>query len=73
MYLAKSPDIHVATHDCHTLPPQAVVAQQPVTIDPTLDLCTKYRLCLGRTSQCGTGSVTDTSTMANIGIEPQMS
>ena len=35
-------DIHVTTYDLQTLPPLAVGAQQPATIDPTLDLCTRY-------------------------------
>ena len=35
---------------------------QPVTIDPTLDLCTRYPLRLGRPRQCGIQSFPDTST-----------
>ena len=43
-------------------PPLAVGAQQPATIDPTLDLCTRYPLRLGRPRQCGIRSLPDTST-----------
>ena len=35
---------------------------QPVTIDPTLDMCTRYPLRLGGLRQCGIRSLPDTST-----------
>ena len=35
---------------------------QPVAIDPTLDLCTRYPLRLGGPKQCGIRSLPDTST-----------
>ena len=35
---------------------------QPATIDPTLDLCTRYSLRLGGLRQCGIRSLPDTST-----------
>ena len=35
---------------------------QPATIDPTLDLCTRYPLQLGGLRQCGIRSLPDTST-----------
>ena len=35
---------------------------QPATIDPTLDLCTRYPLRLGGPRQCGIQSLPDTST-----------
>ena len=35
---------------------------QPATIDPTLDLCTRYPLRLGGPRQCGIRSLSDTST-----------
>ena len=35
---------------------------QPATIDPTLDLCTRNPLRLGRSRQCGIQSLPDTST-----------
>ena len=35
---------------------------QPVTIDPTLDLCTGYSVRLGGPRQCGIQSLPDTST-----------
>ena len=38
--------IHVTTHVLQTVPPLAVDIQQPATIDPTLDLCTRYPLRL---------------------------
>ena len=39
-------DIHLTTHVLQTLPALAVGAQQPATIDPTFDLCTRYQLWL---------------------------
>ena len=57
-----SPDIHVITHALQTLPPPAVGAQQPATIDPTLDLCTRHPLWLGESRQCGIRSLPNTST-----------
>ena len=35
---------------------------QPTTIDPTLDLCTRYPSRLGGSRQCGIRSLPDTST-----------
>ena len=35
---------------------------QPATIDPTLDLCTRYPLRLGGPRQCGIQSLPNTST-----------
>ena len=35
---------------------------QPATIEPTLDLCTRYRLWLGRPRLCGIWSLPDTCT-----------
>ena len=35
---------------------------QAATIDPTLDLCTRYPLWLGGPKQCGIQSLPDTST-----------
>ena len=35
---------------------------QPATIDPTLDLCTRYPLWLGLPRQCGIQSLPETST-----------
>ena len=49
-------------HVLQTLPPLAVGAQQPVTTDPTLDLCTSYPLRLGGQRQCEIQSLPDTST-----------
>ena len=51
----------LTTHVLQTLPPLAVGAQQPATIDPTLDLCTRYPLRLGGPRQCGIQSLPDTS------------
>ena len=72
------PDIHVTTHVLQTLPPLPVGAQQPATIDPTLDLRTRYPLWLGGLRQSGIRSLPDTSTHSqhwesNPGnwIEPQ--
>ena len=67
-----SPDIHVNTHVLQTLPPLAEGAQQPATIDPTVDLCTRYPLRPGGARQCGIRSLLNTSTHApSLGIEPQ--
>ena len=52
-----SPDIHVITHVLQTLPPLAEGAQQPATIDPTVDLCTMCPLQLGGPRQCGIRSL----------------
>ena len=51
----------MTTHVLQTLPPLTVGAQQPATIDPTLDLCTWYPLWLGGLRQCGVQSLPDTS------------
>ena len=40
----------------------AVGTQQPATIDPTLDMYTRYPLQLGGLRQCGIRSLPDTST-----------
>ena len=42
--------------------PLAVGAQQPATIDPTLDLCPRYPLWLGGPRQCAIRSFPGTST-----------
>ena len=55
-YLLKSPDISLY------LPPGRRHLQQPATIDPTLDLCTRYPLRLGGPRQCGIWSLPNTST-----------
>ena len=44
------------------LPPGSGRLRQPATIDPTLDLCTRYPLWLGGPRQCGIRSLPDTST-----------
>ena len=44
------------------LPPGSGRLRQPATIDPTLDLCTRYPLRLGGPRQCGIRSLPDTST-----------
>ena len=44
------------------LPPCSGRLRQPATIDPTLDLCTRYPLRLGGPRQCGIWSLPDTST-----------
>ena len=56
----------MTTHVQQTLPFTFPVARwapmQPATIDPTLDLCTRYPLQLGGPRQCGIRSLPDTST-----------
>ena len=52
----------MTTHVLQTLPPLAVAAQQPATIDPTLDLCIRYPLWLGGPRQSGIQSLPDTPT-----------
>ena len=44
------------------IPPQAVGTQQPASIDPTLDLCTRYPLWLGGPRKCGIHRLPNTST-----------
>ena len=44
------------------LPPGSGRLRQPATIDPTLDLCTRYLLRLSGPRQCGFRSLPDTST-----------
>ena len=44
------------------LPPGSGRLRQPATIDPTLDLCTRYPLRLGGPRQCGIRSLPNTST-----------
>ena len=67
MVSVESPDIYVATHVLQTLPPQAVGAQQPATIDPTLDQCIRYPLRLGGPRQCGIQSTnTNTKTLLHM-------
>ena len=44
------------------LPPGSGRLRQPTTIDPTLDLCTRYPLRLGGPRQCGIRSLPNTST-----------
>ena len=44
------------------LPPGSGRLRQPATIDPTLDLCTRYPLRLGGPRQCGIRSLPDAST-----------
>ena len=46
-----------------TFPLARWVPMQPVTNDPTLDLCTRYPLRLGGPRQCGIQSLPDTSTL----------
>ena len=53
-----NPDIHVTTRVLQTLPPLAVGAQQPATIDPTLDPTWSN---LGGPMWCGIQSLPDTS------------
>ena len=45
-----------------TFPLARWAPMQPATIDPTLDLCTRYPLRLGGPRQCGITSLPDTST-----------
>ena len=45
-----------------TFPLARWAPMQPATIDPTLDLCTRYPLWLGGLRQCGIWSLPDTST-----------
>ena len=45
-----------------TFPLARWVPMQPATIDPTLDLCTRYPLRLGGPRQCRIRSLHDTST-----------
>ena len=45
-----------------TFPLARWVSMQPATIDPTLDLCTRYPLRLGGPRQCGILGLPDTST-----------
>ena len=45
-----------------TFPLARWTPMQPATIEPTLDLCTRYPLRLGRPRQCGIRSLPDTST-----------
>ena len=45
-----------------TFPLARWAPMQPATIDPTLDLCTRYPLWLGGPRQCGIRSLPDTST-----------
>ena len=44
------------------LPPGSGRLRQPATIDPTLNLCTRYPLRLGGPRQCGIRSLPNTST-----------
>ena len=44
-----------------TFPLARWASMQPATIDPTLDLCTRYPLRLGGLRQCGIRSLPDTS------------
>ena len=44
-----------------TFPLARWAPMQPATIDPPLDLCTRYPLRLGRQRQCGIRSLPDTS------------
>ena len=67
----RSTYVHVTAHVLQTLPPLAVGVQHPATIDPTLDLCTRYPLQLGGQRQCGIQSLPDTYTWPALGIEPQ--
>ena len=62
----------MTTHVLQTLPPLAVAVQQLATIDPTLDLYTRYPLQLGGPRQCEMRSLPNTSdTWPALGIEPQ--
>ena len=45
-----------------TFPLARWAPMQPATIDPTLDLCTRYQSRLGRPRQCGIQSLPDSST-----------
>ena len=45
-----------------TFPLARWVPMQPATVDPTLDLCTRYPLRLSGLRQCGIRSLPDTST-----------
>ena len=45
-----------------TFPLARWTPMQPATIDPTLDLCTRYPLRLGGPRQCGIRSLPNTST-----------
>ena len=45
-----------------TFPLSRWAPMQPATIDPTLDLCTRYPLRLGGPRQCGMRSLPDTYT-----------
>ena len=45
-----------------TFPLARWAPMQPATIDPTLDLCTRYPLRLGGLRQCGMRSLRNTST-----------
>ena len=51
-----------------TFPLARWAPMQPATIDPTLDLCTRYPLQLGGPRQCGIQSLPDTSTHGTIYI-----
>ena len=62
----------MTTHALQTLPPLAVGAQQPATIDPTLDLCTRYPFMAGWTKAVWNTKFAQLfCTWPALGIEPQ--
>ena len=63
IYLRLLRDIHDCAYSADlTFPLSRWVPMQSGTIDPTLDLCTRYPLRLGGPMQCGTQTFPDTAT-----------